>query len=78
LTESCDEQGPHLLTHLETTLATTQDKEALEAIHHALEARDLLPSQHIVASGYRSAQLLARSPTEYGVDLIGPLRPDVS
>jgi len=77
-TETCDEQAPHLVTHVETTLATTQDNEALNAIHQALEARDLLPSQHIVDSGYMSAEQLARSQSEYSVDLVGPLRPDVS
>ncbi len=77
-TETCDEQGPNLITHVETTLATTQDNDALDAIHQALDARDLLPSQHIVDSGYRSAQLLACSQNEYEVELVGPLRPDVS
>jgi transposase len=75
---TCDDQGPHLVTHVETTLATTQDNEALDAIHQALEARDLLPSQHLVDAGDMSAELLAHSRTEYGIDLIGPLRPDVS
>src|SRR3984893_15022863 len=77
-TETCDEQTPHLVTHVETTLATSQDNEALDAIHQALETRDLLPSQHIVDSGYMSAEQLARSQAEYDIDLIGPLRPDVS
>jgi transposase len=78
LTETCDEQGPHLITHVETTLATTQENDALNAIHQALDARDLLPSQHIVDSGYMSAELLAHSQNEYQVKLLGPLRPDVS
>src|SRR5450432_1775321 len=78
VSETCDEQAPHLVTHVETTRATTQDNEALDTIHQALEARDLLPSQHIVDSGYMSADLLARSQTEYGIDLVGPLRPNVS
>jgi len=77
-TETCDEQRPHLITHVETTLATTQDNDALDAIHQGLDARDLLPSQHIVDTGYMSAELLARSQTEYGIELIGPLRPNVS
>ncbi len=77
-TETCDEQGPNLIMHVETTLATTQDNDALDAIHQALDARDLLPSQHIVDSGYMSAELLVRSQNEYEVELLGPLRPDVS
>jgi transposase len=77
-TETCDDKMPHLVTHVETTLATTADNAVLDTIHQALAARDLLPSQHIVDSGYMSADQLVRSQTEYDVDLIGPLRPDVS
>ena len=36
LTETCDEDLPHLLTHVETTSATTQDMEMTEPIHQAL------------------------------------------
>ena len=43
LTETCDEGGPHLITHVETTPAPVVDRDALEDIHAALEAKGLLP-----------------------------------
>ncbi len=78
LTECCDEDQPHLITHVETTPATQQDINALDDIHCALERRDLLPSQHIVDTGYVSAVELLNSQQDYGVELVGPVRADVS
>jgi transposase len=36
LTESCDSEKPHIITHVETTLATSQDQTVVPAIHQAL------------------------------------------
>ncbi len=36
LTETCDEETPHLLIHVETTTATTQDMEMTDVIHQGL------------------------------------------
>ena len=44
LTESCEEDQPHLITHVETTAAPVADGDALETIHDALAADDLLPT----------------------------------
>lgn len=44
LTETCDEEMPHLVIHVETTAATTQDMEATEPIQQALAEKQLLPS----------------------------------
>lgn len=41
ITETCDEETPHLITHVETTSATATDEAALEPIHKALKERDL-------------------------------------
>lgn len=78
LTECCDEQLPHLITHVETTIAPEQDIEAIPAIHKTLAKRDLLPRHHLVDSGYVSADSLLTSQRSYQIDLIGPTRPDVS
>lgn len=51
LTESCDEELPHLLTHIETTVATTPDHQAVPLIHQALQHQQLLPQQHLVDQG---------------------------
>lgn len=35
-TETCDEDQPHLITHVETTVASIQDDQVLKGIHQAL------------------------------------------
>ena len=76
LTETCDPDLPRLITHVETTSAQVQDISATAPIHGALEAKDCLPAIHIVDSGYVDAQQLVASPRDYGIDLLGPTRPD--
>ncbi|WP_245444606.1 hypothetical protein [Microvirga sp. KLBC 81] len=44
LTETCDNSGLHLITHVETTPAPVVDRDALEDIHAALDAKGLLPN----------------------------------
>jgi transposase len=46
LTETCDADCPHLITHVETTLATQADSEVIAPIHAALATKHGLPSQH--------------------------------
>lgn len=76
LTETCDEELPRLITHVETAPASVHDIHAIEPIHQALAAQDNLPAQHLVDCGYISAELLASSQEDYGVDLVGPTRED--
>jgi transposase len=76
LTETCDEGAPHLITHVETTLAPMADSDATTPIHRALASKGLLPSLHLVDTGYTSADLLVSSPREHGVELLGPVRGD--
>lgn len=78
LTETCEADAPHFITHVETTLATDQDVTAVESIHHALEAKDLLPTEHLVDGAYLSADGLVDSQQDYGVNLLGPMRQDKS
>lgn len=63
LTETCDEELPRLITHVETVKATTQDQLTTPVIHQALALKQLLPEQHIVDQGYMSAQRLVASST---------------
>ena len=76
LTETCDEDRPHLITHVETTPAPTVDRDALQPIHQALAAKDLLPGKHLVDAGYVDADQLVISARDHGVDLIGPTPKD--
>lgn len=75
-TETCDDGLPPLITHVETTLASTVDGEATPRIHAALRERDLLPRTHVVDTGFLDADLLVASRREYDVDLLGPTRLD--
>lgn len=73
LSESCDESLPRLITHVETTEATTTDQEATPRIHQALKDKALTPEQHIVDQGYTSAHLLVDSQRNFGIDLLSPV-----
>jgi transposase len=77
LTETCDDETPHLITHVETTAAPVADGAVTPVVHHALQEKGLLPASHIVDTGYLDAELLVTSRQEYDVDLLGPARPDV-
>ena len=52
LTETCDEERPHLIIHVETTSATTQDMSMTEPIHQRLSDKHLLPTEHLMDAGY--------------------------
>ncbi|HEV2124946.1 MAG TPA: transposase, partial [Chloroflexota bacterium] len=72
LTETCDDDTPHLITHVETTQAPLVDSDVTTAIHQALQAQDRLPTTHFVDTGYVDADLLVTSQRDFGVDLLGP------
>jgi len=78
LTETCDAGKPHLITNVETTPATTNDVELTAVIHAHLAARDLLPYEHLVDTGYVDAEHLVTSRETYALDLVGPVLADTS
>jgi transposase len=78
LTETCDADTPDLITHVATVVATTNDVEMTDVIQADLAARDLLPTEHFLASGYMSARHLLTSATTHGSDLVGPVLLDTS
>jgi transposase len=73
LTETCAGEVPHLITHVETRPANEVDGAATEAIHQALQKRQLLPNEHVVDTAYVRAALLVKSWEVYQVELIGPV-----
>jgi transposase len=73
LTETCDEDLPHLLIHVETTPAPTQDMEMTGTIHQALADKHLLPAEHTMDTGYVDGEHLVTSQNTYGVELLGPV-----
>jgi len=77
ITETCEEENPHLITHVTTTAATTTDEAMTETIHAELQQTGLTPSQHLLDSGYITAPILVSSQRQYGIEVIGPARGDV-
>jgi transposase len=75
-TETCDEDRPHLITHVVTAIGPIPDRDELPAIHAALQHQALLPQQHLVDAGYVDAEALVASQTEYHIDLVGPTAQD--
>jgi transposase len=77
LTETCDDDFPCLITHVETTAATMQDVEVVDQVHADLAKQDCLPSEHLMDTAYLSSDILVTS-QQMGVDVIGPVRADTS
>ena len=76
LTETCEDELPHLITNVDTMIDPASDGAATPKIHAALQQRDLLPATHIVDTGFLDAELMVESREHYGVDLLGPTRLD--
>jgi transposase len=78
LTETCDEETPHLITHVLTTPATTPDFEAPSQIYAELAQKHLLPAEHLLDAGYVDGGLLVDSQAHHQVTVIGPVAQDHS
>jgi transposase len=76
LTGTCDDDLPHVITHVETTIGLVADGAATPQMHAALQQRGLLPATHIVDTGFLDAELLVEGRDYYHVDLLGPMRLD--
>lgn len=76
LTETCEDDEPHLITNVETTPGPIAAGDATPEIHQALKRKSLLPRLHIVDTGYLDADLLVTSKREYAVEMLGPTRLD--
>ena len=74
VTETCDEDAAHLITHVMTKPAMQPDMASTADIHECLAAKDLLPGEHFVDSAYVDAALLVGSRRDHGVSLEGPVR----
>jgi len=74
VTETCDADAAHLITHVMTCPAMQQDMTSTAEIHERLAAKGLLPSEHFVDSAYIDAALLVGSRRDHGVSLEGPVR----
>jgi transposase len=91
-TETCDAPGaaagagpdegrgdpPNLVTAVATTEATASDAAMATPLHEQLDARGLLPREHLVDSGYPSAGLIVHAARTYAITLVAPLLLDNS
>lgn len=76
LTESCDEEQPRVITHVETSCAGKGDVDVTPQIHQALQEKGVLPKEHVVDTKYAEAKHFVESRQQYGIDLIAPSRTD--
>jgi len=72
LTETCDADAPHLITAVQTTVATAADSSVVAAVHADLGAAGVLPQEHLVDAGSLDADNLVARRQDHDVDLIGP------
>jgi transposase len=77
-TETCDDTTPHLIINVETTQSTVPDMEMTDVIHQDLEHKQLLPSEHLMDTGYVNGEQIVTSQKQYTIDLIGPVAKDGS
>lgn len=78
VTETCDDDRPHLITAVQTTPAPLPDVTMTQSIEQALLDEDLPPAEHFVDAGYTEAGWLVERPRHVGISVIGPLRADGS
>ena len=69
---------PNLITGVATTEATVPDAAMTTPIHQQLEERQLLPGEHLVDSGYPSAELIIHAARVFGITLVSPMLLDTS
>jgi len=74
VTETCDDDAAHLITHVKTCPAMQPDMTSTAGIHEGLAAKGRLPAEHFVDAGDVAAGLLASGQRDHGISLEGPVR----
>lgn len=74
VTETCDADAAHLVTHVLTCPAMQPDMASTADIHQRLADKGLLPAEHFVDAAYVDAALLVESRRDHGISLEGPVR----
>ena len=72
-TETCQEDSPRQITHVEATPATIHDSKVTTRIQDALAAKDRSSEIHLVDEGYMEIDLLVES-QHNGIDLVSPVQ----
>lgn len=76
LTETCEPDAAHLITHVETTSSVVPDVSMTKPIQAALASKELEPSKHFVESAYVTAELMLSSREQHQIRVVGPVGPD--
>lgn len=74
VTEICDADAAHLVTHVRTCPAMQPDMASTADIHQRLADKGRLPAEHFVDAAYVDAALLVESRRDHGISLEGPVR----
>jgi transposase len=77
LSETCEDGGVNLITHVLTTPATTADGRVTSQIHTALRSKGLAPQEHFVDTAYAQAEHRV-SAQQAGIELVSPTAPDTN
>jgi transposase len=71
-------EPPNLVTNVVTTEATVPDSAMTTPVHQDLAGKVLLPAEHLVDSGYPSAELIVNAARVFGITLVSPMLLDTS
>jgi IS5 family transposase len=71
-------EAPNLITNVATTTATVPDVAMTAPIHQQLAAKNLTPVEHLVDSGYPSADIIVAAARLHGITLVSPMLLDHS
>ena len=74
ITETCDSEAPRLIVHAEATPANVHEAMRIEAIHDALAAKGVVPTEHLADAGYVSGRHIVAARERHEIELIGPAR----
>jgi transposase/IS5 family transposase len=69
---------PNLITNVATTTATVPDVAMTAVIHQQLADKNLLPAEHLLDSGYPSAEIIVDAARRHDVTVISPMLLDHS
>lgn len=78
VTETCDRDAPHLITRVATTPAHHADIDQTLLVHADAAQHNLVPAAHLVDAGYVDGSVLVASQRDHGIQVVGPMRPNVS
>ena len=69
---------PNLITNVATTTATVPDVAMTAPIHQQLAGKNLTPAEHLLDSGYPSADIIVAAARQHAITLISPMLLDHS